>query len=372
MKKKIHNYDFLIIGGGLIGSVTALALQQKKYKVLLLEKNPKIFDNRTLAVNSNSKKFLSSLGLWENFKNKPENIDKIIIKDYINTDSLNFENEKAMGYVVYNKEILMRARNLLLKTNSLIFSSDLVIEDFINKSSFSIKNKSYHFKKLILSVGKNFESFDKIEKNLFVSNHRSYVGFFNHSKIHNNIAYEIFTKEGPLAVLPSPKSNKKLSTFIFSTKMNLSNKEFNKILLKYFKKTHGSIKLFQKISSFAINPHLSKVKNNQFILLGDMLRSIHPVAGQGWNLGIKDIQTLCNLLDTYSITDINFNDIYYARRYIESTSYLAFTSILNDLYGSENFFSKLIIKFGYQSLLKISGLKKIFIKQAMGEFNLVG
>ena len=67
MKKKINKYDFLIIGGGLIGSIAALALQQKNFKVVVLEKNKKVLDNRTLAVNSNSKNFLSSLGLWGNF-----------------------------------------------------------------------------------------------------------------------------------------------------------------------------------------------------------------------------------------------------------------------------------------------------------------
>jgi len=61
MKKKINKYDFLIIGGGLIGSIAALALQQKNFKVVVLEKNKKILDNRTLAVNSNSKNFLA---LW--------------------------------------------------------------------------------------------------------------------------------------------------------------------------------------------------------------------------------------------------------------------------------------------------------------------
>ena len=63
MKNKIHNYDFLIIGAGLIGSLTALALNKKKFKVLAVDKeSKKLQDKRTLAVNANSKDFLVQLG----------------------------------------------------------------------------------------------------------------------------------------------------------------------------------------------------------------------------------------------------------------------------------------------------------------------
>ena len=60
---------------------------------------------------------------------------------------------------------------------------------------------------------------------------------------------------------------------------------------------------------------INKLKSN-FILLGDAFRSIHPVAGQGWNLGIKDIQTLCSLIDQFSLKDNTINEIYFARRFL--------------------------------------------------------
>ena len=69
MKNKIFKYDFLILGAGLVGSLAAIALHQKKYKVLVIEKN-KLFpkDERTLAVNANSRDFLRDLGIWKNLK----------------------------------------------------------------------------------------------------------------------------------------------------------------------------------------------------------------------------------------------------------------------------------------------------------------
>ena len=75
MKNKIHKYDFLVIGAGLIGAITALALVKKKFKVLVIDKKNNIpRDNRTLAVNANSTDFLKQQGVWENLKSKPQKI----------------------------------------------------------------------------------------------------------------------------------------------------------------------------------------------------------------------------------------------------------------------------------------------------------
>ena len=373
MKKKIHNCDFLIVGGGLIGCIAALALHKKKFQVLVLEKNSNYQDDRTLAVNANSQKFLSSLGLWKDFKNKPEKISQIIIKDYINKTPLIFENDQEpMGHVAFNREVLSNARNQITKKKIIFENYDVDIHNLLNTKTLEINQKKYKFKKIILCTGKNFELPSLIKKSTFKSKHKSYVGFFHHTKNHNNIAYEIFTKEGPLAVLPSPSLNQKKSTFIFSTHKNLENKDFKNIILNFFQNTHGQIKLNNKISDFNLFPHLSQSVDHEYILMGDILRSIHPVAGQGWNLGIKDIQTLCNLLDLKKITDEDFNQIYASRRAIESTSYLAFTSLINSLYDSDNRLANLIIKFGYQSLQNIGFLRKYFIQQAMGKINLIG
>jgi len=373
LKNKIHNYDFLIVGAGLIGSLTALELIRKKFTVLIIEKNNLAYkDTRTLAVNANSREFLKTLGLWGRISKSPENINKIIIRDFINSKELYFDNdEEAMGSVIFNSDLLKIAHKILNKNKNLFFKVNIPIEEIKPNKIVTILKKKFIFKKLILSIGKTHHQINNIKNYSFKSSHKSYVGFFDHSKSHQNFAYEIFTKSGPLAVLPAPKKNKKYSTFIFSTNDNLNNTELLKLIKKNFSKSHGDIKIQKNISFFDLNPYINKSLSNNFLLIGDTLRSIHPVAGQGWNLGIKDIQAISEIAGFKNLDCENFDKKFISKRLLESVSYLTFTSLINFLYDNPNFFNSLIIKTGFQTLLNNSTLKKIFIKQAMGRLNLV-
>ena len=373
MKNKVFKYDFLVVGGGLIGALTALNLHQKKFKVLLIDNQidiPK--DHRTLAVNANSKDFLIQLGIWDSVKTKPQLIKKIIIKDYINPSPLIFSNQKeTMGNVIFNTELLRVARQKLKNYKILKTNINIHLGKLIPNKTLKIHMKHYSFKKIIISVGKNITS-DLNQKNIvFSKGDYSYVGFFKHKKDHNSVAYEIFNKDGPLAVLPSPSSNNKNSTFIYSTNKKTTYTKIQSIIKKNFSVSHGQIFFDESIYKFPISPHLTKYNKN-FIYIGDSLKSIHPVAGQGWNLGVRDIQTLNNLINQYPLQSSFFNSIYYSRRMIESSMYFGFTSLINFVYENENPFNKNLIRLGYRGLQRLGFLRDLFIKQAMGRINLTG
>lgn len=371
MKNKISKYDFLIVGAGLIGSLAAIALHKKKYSVLIIEKN-KILpnDQRTLAVNANSRDFLNKLGIWKNLKTNFEPIDKIVIKDYLNKEDLIFQNDdESMGSVIFNKSLLKIAREYLIKNKILVTGIDFNSHNFQPKTLCKINSKKFFFNKIIISLGKNYQNSKTLKKNIFNYRHQAYVGFFNHQKNHQQTAYEIFTTKGPLAVLPSPSREKKSSTFIFSTKCNLNIKELSALIKKNFHSTHGMINLKPSVGYYPIRPHISRPIQEDYLLIGDTAHSIHPVAGQGWNLGIKDIQTLCSCLEVYDIDEINFNNFYSSKRIIENISYLTFTNTLNYLYENQKPISKSIIKVSRFILSELPYLKNLFIKQAMGKIN---
>ena len=372
MKNKIHKYDFLIVGAGLIGALAALALAHKKYKVLIIDKKNNISkDNRTLAVNANSIDFLKQLGIWKELKSKPQPIDKIFIKDNIYAKPLIFENDKeSMGNVILNKEMYQVARQKLEKLKILKNDINLKLDGLLPNKKIFINNSNYMFKKIIISMGKSIIH-NSVHKSItFDQQHNSYVGFFKHDKNHLNTAYEFFTNHGPLAILPAPAIQNNKSTFIYSSKQNINKFQLHKLINNKVSKSHGKLIFDNQISKFPIIPHLTK-NNHNFIYIGDSLKSIHPVAGQGWNLGIKDIQTLCKLLDQHHIGIKNFNSIYYSRRITESIIYLSFTSVLNFLFETKSSLNTNIIKTGFKGLKNIKLVRDIFIRQAMGRANLI-
>ena len=373
MKNKIFNYDFLIVGAGLIGSLTALALQQKKLKVLLIDKKiSPSKDQRTLAVNANSKDFLTQLGIWNYIKTKPQLIKKIIIKDYKNSDPLIFNNEKEpMGSVINNSELLNLVRERLKKLKILEADININLEKLIPNQTLSFHDKKYSFKKIIISIGKNITSEIEQQKIIFDNGDYSYVGFFKHKKNHDNVAYEIFNENGPLAVLPSPSINNKRSTFIYTSNERTTYSKIKSMINKNFSHSHGKTFFDKKIYKFQVTPHLTKYNKN-YLYVGDSLKSIHPVAGQGWNLGVKDIQLLTSLIDQYPIESDTLNLVYYSRRMVEASVYFCFTTLINYLYENQSTLNENLIKLGYKSLKNFSLFRNLFIKQAMGRLNLVG
>ncbi len=372
MKNKIHKYDFLIVGAGLIGSLAALALHQNNFKVLVIDKQKNTTnDKRTLAVNANSMDFLNNLGIWTSLKSKPQPINKIIIKDYINNSPIIFENTaETMGKVIFNSELLEIARKRLKNLKILKTNVNINLDTLLpNKITF-ISNSKYYFKKIVISMGKKNISENGHKNVKFDQGHKSFVGFFNHNKKHKNYAYEIFNSDGPLAVLPAPSNSENKSTFIYSTKNNITSSQIKLSIKKNFMQSHGQIYFDKLIYKFPITPHLTK-ENKNYIYIGDSLKSIHPVAGQGWNLGIKDIQKLIFLSKNYSLEDNFLNSIYYSNRIFESSIYLSFTSLLNYLYENKNPTNSRIIKAGYLGLQRFKIIRNLFIKQAMGRSNLV-
>ena len=245
------------------------------------------------------------------------------------------------------------------------------LTDILEGKIIQIDKKKYSFKYPILCLGKNFINKKIINKHTFARNHKSYVGFFKHAQNHNQIAYEIFTTHGPLAILPAPHKSKKISTFIYSSNKISSYENIKTLINKNFYSSHGKLSFDKKYNQFEILPHLSKPQSYNFFLIGDALRSIHPVAGQGWNLGIKDIQQLMTLLGTHDLNSQNLIKKYYNYRLIESFGYLSFTNILNALYENQNPLTKFLKNLGFKSLNSSQYLRSIFIKQAMGRLNLI-
>mgnify|MGYP007000163675 CR=1 len=104
------------------------------------------------------------------------------------------DKNEDMGSVILNKELLEEARKELVSKKSILLGINVPVSEIIPQKKIKINNKFYQFKKIIFSLGKKYREDSIIKRISFERGHISYVGFFNHSKQHQQNAYEFFTQ----------------------------------------------------------------------------------------------------------------------------------------------------------------------------------
>ena len=275
-----------IVSDGLVSLTLANVLIQKGIYVdiYVSKKNIQYDQSRTLGISKSNVDY---------FNNEIINIKKIIweiknIKIYTEKDSknelLNFDNK--------NKQIFSIIRNYQLKK---LLLKKLKNNKFIKfKNNFDIDNNKY---KLVINSDpthpyiKKFFS-NKIEKNY---NSYAYTTTIVHEKIKNNTAFQNFTKTGPLAFLPISD----LETSIVYSLRSIEKKsilEMNNLVTRY--NPIYSIKKINNWNKFKLRS--SNVRNyykGNILAFGDLLHKIHPLAGQGFNMSLRDIKLLSDLID---------------------------------------------------------------------------
>tara|TARA_Y100001970_G_scaffold289854_1_gene421487 strand:- start:904 stop:1998 length:1095 start_codon:yes stop_codon:yes gene_type:complete len=281
-----------LIGYNITNFIIALELIKKGFAVEILYENisKKTKTSRTIGISKNNFEFLGS-----NFKqiyNYAWPISRIKIFNQRNnsSESLDFsdENKKNFFLIKYNDLFNLFEKNCK-KNKKIIFRSitNKVIENLKikNKYDFIINsdNKSILTKKI----------FNKIIKKDY--NSSAFTVILDHYKIKNNTAVQIFTKYGPLAFLPLSQTKTSI-VYSVEKKYNLQFKDIKKIILE-FNKVYR-VKKFEKIEKFDLNfsfPRNIFYKN--ILCFGDTIHKIHPLAGQGFNMTLRDIKILNKLID---------------------------------------------------------------------------
>ncbi len=275
-----------IVSDGLVSLTLANVLIQKGIfvDIYVSKKNIQYDQSRTLGISKSNVDY---------FNNEIINIKKILweiknIKIYTEKDPknelLNFDNK--------NKQIFSIIRNYQLKK---LLLKKLKKNKFIKfKNNFNIDKSKY---KLVINSDpthpyiKKFFS-KKIEKNY---SSYAYTTTIVHEKIKNNTAFQNFTKTGPLAFLPISDLETSIVYSLRSIEKK-SNLEMNNLVKKY-----NPIYSIKKINAWCkFKLRSSSVRNyykGNILAFGDLLHKIHPLAGQGFNMSLRDIKVLSDLID---------------------------------------------------------------------------
>ena len=308
-----------LIGQNLTNLILASVFEEKKLNVdiYLNKKFQNIKTNRTIALSSENFDYLkfvtkSSIISW-----KSKEI-KIFTEGSQSKEIINFnkKNKEVFNLVSYSKlnEIFFKK----------IKKSKFIKIHHSDTSSSLILNKIKKYDLVINSENKNFIS-NKFFTNKIKKNYRSraYTFLINHHRKDNNTAIQVFTKFGPLAFLPL--SNTKTS-IVFSYK---GEKIDDKKILDIFKKYNSfySLKKINKIENFSLRfEMLRNYTYNNILAFGDLIHRIHPLAGQGFNMTIRDIKIISKIVNDRISLGLPI-DISVAEDFQSSTKHL------NYLYG---------------------------------------
>tara|TARA_Y100000022_G_scaffold156871_1_gene139267 strand:- start:467 stop:1531 length:1065 start_codon:yes stop_codon:yes gene_type:complete len=272
-----------IIGDGLAGLTLAKALVNQGIYVELFSssKNNYLNESRTLGISKANVDFINK---------KILNIEKILwdIKK-IEIYSENLQNEVLLNFEKKTKLFSIIKNNQFYK----ILISELKKSNYFKKinDNRKIVNKNY---KLIINCDKNSLFTKKYFSKKLNKDYKSYAHttIIEHKKLlKNNIASQIFTKIGPLAFLPISEEK---TSVIYSIRGS-KNINLEKLIKKY--NTKYSISKINPISIFELKSvNLRNYYFENILAFGDLLHKIHPLAGQGFNMTLRDIESLLNLI----------------------------------------------------------------------------
>jgi 2-octaprenyl-6-methoxyphenol hydroxylase len=277
-----------ILGNSLTALTLAKALVNYEIDVDVIfnKKNYKINDTRTIGISKNNIDF---------FNRNIINIEKLIwnIKK-IEIFSENLKKEKLINFKANKCQLFSIIKNHKLYQ---LLDKDLSKSKFFKSRFLTEKNLSF-LNKYDLVV--NCDPFNYITKRYFSKkiskeyNSTAYTTIISHDEIINDTAVQIFTKKGPLAFLPI--SNKKTSIVYSIHNSNNLEEENIKELIKD-KNFYYKISEVEKINSFELKSfNLRSYYHNNILAFGDLLHKVHPLAGQGFNMTIRDIKVLSQII----------------------------------------------------------------------------
>jgi 2-octaprenyl-6-methoxyphenol hydroxylase len=394
------HYDILIVGGGLVGQVTALACAKLQNLSVALVDSKKIFDSKKMRADGRAYALsASSLKLLKHLKiDIAEHLQPM--KDMLITDGalgqeppwrLHFDaesQETAPAQMIENYRLMEAVSDSLLKTKVTILSPAFIENLTHTASGVSgrIGNADITADLLVAADGVNSPIRQKAG---IITDGRDYhqsalVATIAHALPHDGLALQRFLPGGPLAVLPL-KGNR--SQIVWSDKTSaikaacgLAEADFLSELSFRIGDHLGEIKLTAPRQSYPLRLQLAQdYVAQRLVLIGDAAHVIHPLAGQGLNLGLRDVAVLFDVLKAARLTGRDIGGAalgeYAAWRKSDVTSLAAATDGLSYAYNSPRGFIRRPAKklFDHVRRLGLSALnenqtaKDIISKDAAGE-----
>ena len=388
------DYQVSIVGGGVSGALAALFLGKARVKTCLVDRgkpseklsNP--FEGKTTSLNLSSIELLKQAGIWKTIEKNSKEFDEIFVWDAEGSSSIHFNaseiSRNSLGAIVHNNIILDAIFNELEKIPDIKLIEDAKLKEIIqDRNEIKLITESGHSISSELLIGAD----GSLSKTRDLSNipirtwsyeQLAIVTSVTTENPLNRTAFQIFTDTGPIALLPL-STGKNQASLIWSTDEPYGNKILeleNDLLMKELRlKTEnkfGAISLNEEIKSFPLHQlHAKSFYKSRTILVGDSAHTIHPLAGQGLNLGISDVKEISELIIAANrrgkaLYDEDMLKSYSKKREPESFKMIALMEAFKRGFGSDSLWTKFGRNFAFDFANNTKRLKQRLIKEAAG------
>ena len=400
-------YDLAVVGAGLNGSLLALAAGEAGLDTILIDRVPlgsqteAGFDGRTTAIAYTSQRLFAALGVWPELADQAEPILDIRISDAGHDGRpsplfLHFDHREAaaegeaaapMGWIVENRFL----RTALLRRLAACPRVELVSPDEVvetkrdpHRAELTLKSARRLATRLVASAEGRFGTMREeagIGARAWSYNQIAIVLVARHERPHRGVAQEKFLPGGPFAILPMRNSEKgeHRSSIVWTERADLARRlleldapRFQHEFARRFGDHLGRVEATEPRWWHPLGlVHAERYVDQRLVLVGDAAHGIHPIAGQGYNLGVRDIAALVEILiDAKRLgLDIGAADTlerYAQWRRADNFAMVAATDLLNRLFSNDVTPIRLVRDIGLAAVNRVPELRRFFARHAMG------
>ena len=367
----------VISGAGILGCYISCALSLQGIDSIVLEKkDDEVEDSvRTITLNPFSKNLLDKIGI----ENDYSTINKMEVKDFDGTGKIVFKSsEIGMDHLAYVSDFATLLMAVRKKASEKILYKEEIIDidkkGDLNEVTLS-SGKVIKTNLIISSDGKNSKLANKIPKSDKDYFQTALTFLASAEKDMNMSAFQIFSDNGICAFMPTRKKGEDLVTVVWSISDDLIENGYEDFieenLEKISRKIGNSFQIRSKVQSFKLSSHnRSSYIDFPVVLVGDSAHSIHPLAGQGINLGFEDANSLVKkIIKTNDSDTINFKEslnVYSNERRLQNEIMLKTMDGFVALFNERNPYIRFLRNFGLNAFNQSKFLKSFFVKAASG------
>jgi 2-octaprenylphenol hydroxylase len=381
--------DIIIVGGGIPGlTLACLLAHQTRLSIAILELSPSRQQHRVSAISLSSKHLFDSLQIWKDIAKEASRFRHMQVWDAACKGEITFDcseiAEPALGYIIENQTIQSALEKRVKDFPQIEIIAPIKLTNMIQGEDAieltTEDNQTFQTRLAIAADGANswLRKQAGIEVKKFDYHQHAIIATVQTSIQHHETARQIFLPTGPLAFLPL--LDKHTSSIVWSLPdeeavrlMNLEPEDFQQALAKAFEYRLADVIDVGKRFMFPLaRQKAATYIGHRLALIGDAAHTIHPLAGQGLNMGLLDAASLAQVIATAIQNHKNFSGVSSLRAYerwrkADNLLMFAGVDIIKNLFDSDNQSIQSLRSFGLNTVNRMKWLKNMFARHALGE-----